>query len=471
MKVLVLIPPFLPNFMRNARWDVMGISGSQWYPIYPAYCTGLLEREKHQVKLVDAQVDCLSREETYRIAKEFAPELTVLYFSQKCLSNDLEVAENIKKLTGSEIVLTGPSASLSPVETLKKSPAVNYLALGEFDFTVLDLANKKAPSEIKGLVWKDGAGAVKTNPPREPVSAAELEKFPFVTDVYRRHLNIKNYHQTGHQHPYIDLFTGRGCAWGLCTFCLWPFTINKGANYRQRTIASVIEELKFVQREMPYIKEFFFQDDVIPKERATELAQAILASGLNIRWSCYSRANLDIETLRLMKKSGCRTMHVGFESSNPEILKTIKKGISASMMEEFAHNANKVGLFIVADFITGLPGETPETIKATIKWARKLPVQRYTITLPKPYPGTPIHNWLVEHNCLNQDGRPSYPGLSTEEIYRWNKWSLRQVYFSPEYFFRMAVKPYEWFRLLRSAYYFLPFLASKKAGCSDDLIW
>ncbi len=470
MKVLLLAPPYVPGFMRNARWDVIGISGSDWYPIYLSYCTALLEREGHEPKLLDAQVDKLSYDETYSIAEEFSPQLAVLYFSIKSLENDLVVAERIRGLTGGEVVLVGPSSSINPVETLNKSSKVSLLARGEFDFTVLELANNVPREQIKGLVWKDAMGEVHVNPQREPVSAEELDRFPFVTDVYRRHLNINNYHQSGHQHPFVDLFTGRGCAWGLCTFCLWPNTINKGAGYRTRQMASVIEELRFTQDEMPYIKEVFIQDDTLPEERAIELSEAILENKLKLCWSCYSRANLGLSTLQLMKRAGCRTMHVGFESSNPQILKNIKKGTSIKTMEEFARNANSVGLFIVADFITGLPGETVDTIKATVEWAKKLPVQRYTITLPKPYPETPFYDWLVEHNCL-KDGHPDYPDLSTEDIYRWNKWSLRHVYLSPDYFFRMITKPYEWYRIARSARYLLPYLTSKEDKVSRDLEW
>jgi len=302
MKVLLLNPPFVKGFMRNARWAVVGISGSYWYPIYLAYCTGLLEREGHKAKLLDAQVDGLSHEETLKIAQDFSPQLTVLYFSTASLENDISVGQKIKQLTGSEIILVGPWASIKPEETLKKAKSIDMLARGEFDFTVLEVANKRPKKSIKGLFWKNKKGKVIQNLPRPPVSAKELDKFPFVTDVYRRHLNIRNYHQTGHQHPFVDLFTGRGCFWGQCTFCLWPHTINKGAGYRKRKIANVIKELKFINKEMPYIKEVFIQDDTLPQDRAIELSQAILKNNLKICWSGYARPNLDFQTLKLMKK-------------------------------------------------------------------------------------------------------------------------------------------------------------------------
>ncbi len=470
MRVLLLMPPFVPGFMRNARWDCIGISGSNWYPIYLAYCTALLEREKHETKLLDAQVDNLSHEQTYRIAQDFAPELTVIYFSSRSLDNDLMVGERIKELTGSEVILVGHSASFDPIGTLEKSSTIDILAVGEFDFTVLDVINRVPKEQIKGLFWKNSEGEIVENPPRKPVSGEELVNFPFVTDVYRRHLNIKNYRMACHSYPYVDLFTGRGCAWGRCTFCLWPNTINKGAGYRTRKMTNVIEELKFIKEEMPYIKEIYIQDDVLPKERAIELSDAILESGLKIHWSCYTRANVDFETLKLMKRSGCHLLEVGFESSNQQILKNIKKGTTVKGMKKFAQNARRADLEVIGAFIIGLPGETAETIKATTKFARKLPLRRYTVTLPKPFPKTPFYEWLEENSYLN-NGRPNYPNLSTKEIYKWNKWSLKHVYFSHNYFFRMLSRPSAWPSLVHSVKYFLPYVFSREKREVRDLEW
>lgn len=470
MKVLLLMPPYVPGFSRNARWEGVQISGSWWYPIYLAYCTALLEREKHETKLVDAPADGLSHEETYGIAKDFSPDLTVTYFSIKSIDNDLAVGERIHELTGSEIVLVGPSSFYTSAETLNRSTEVNLLARGEFDFTVLDLANKVPKEQIKGLFWKNDEGEVIENPPREPVTGEELDKFPFVIDVYRRHLNIKKYRQSCHPYPYVDLFTGRGCAWGKCTFCFWPHTINKGVGYRTRKIDNVIEELRFVKEEMPYIKEVYIQDDTLPKERAIELSEAILENKLKVRWSCYSRANLDFQTLKLMKKAGCHILETGFESCSPEILKNIKKGITVSGAEQYARNARKAGLEVIGAFVTGLPGETVETIKATTEWARKLPCLRYTVEISRPYPGTPLYKWLEERGYL-KDEKPNYPHLSTEEIYQWNKWSLNRVFFSPYYLFRVLTRPRIWHSVIYSARRYLPYVFSRKKSEEVELGW
>jgi anaerobic magnesium-protoporphyrin IX monomethyl ester cyclase len=456
MRILLINPPFVPEFIRSSRWAAVSISGSNWYPIYLAYCTGLLEKYGHNTKLIDAPVDRLSHDQVLDMAKMFRPDLSVVYISDKSLENDLEFAEMLIDSTKCRVVLVGPWCSINPENTLKKSKIIDFLAVGEFDYIVLELAEEWPISEIDGLVFRHD-DKILCNAPREPLTSEQINDFPFVTEVYKKHLNIKNYFQAPHLHPFVDLFTGRGCSWGKCTFCLWPHTINRGARYRTGDIIHTIDEIRFIKNKLPYVKEIFIQDDTLPSWRAKELASGILENDLDITWSCYARADgtYNLETLQLMKKSGCRCLHVGYESSSAQILKNIKKGTTLTSMEKFTEMTNEVGLANHADFIIGLPGETIETIKATVSWARALKVDSYQFTTPKPYPETPFYEWLDEMGFL-KDGLPNYPELPADDIAKWVSWSLLQTNMNPRYLFRMAKKPAEWRRLMRSAAHLLP---------------
>jgi radical SAM superfamily enzyme YgiQ (UPF0313 family) len=461
MRVLMLNPPYLEGFMRNARWEAISIAGSEWLPIWLAYATGWLEKHGHDVKLLDTGAGKLSKEKTYGIVRDFKPELTAVYITTTSMENDLEVANRIKDM-GSEVVLVGPWCSIEPESILKNSGKVSMLVDGEFDFPVLELAEGKPREKIPGLVWKSSSGKITRNTGNSAVPQEKLDEFPFVSDVYRRHIDLRKYHQAAHLHPFIDIFTGRGCAWGKCAFCLWPFTICRNSGYRTRSMENVMDEIKFIRKELPWVKEIFIQDDTLPSWRAKELSGAILESGLKVTWSCYARADasMDYETLSMMKKSGCRIMHVGYESSNPKILKSIVKGTTIKTMEKFTKAANELGLMIHADFIVGLPGETPETIKRTVAWARTLKVHSYQFTVPKPYPGTPFYTLLKENGWL-KDGYADYPGMSREDIIKWNKWALRQTNMNFDYLLRMFVKPGEWYRIMRAARYAIPYIFSK----------
>ena len=342
------------------------------------------------------------------------------------------------------------------------------VAVGEYDYTILELAQNKSLSGINGLVWMDDR--IHINPPRTLLTSEQLNDFPFVSNVFRRHLNIRKFYQDGVRFPFIDILMGRGCSWGLCIFCSFPNTLNKGANYRVRKISNVIEELKFIKSEMPYIKDVFFEDDNMPKKQAIELSEAILSNHIKMSWVTHARADLSYETLKLMKRSGCRGLNVGYESGNQQILKNIRKGVIVETMERFTKDASSLGIHIIGDLITGLPGETVETIKQTVEWAKRLPIQRYVVSLPKPYEGTPFYDYMVKNGYL-KDGHPNYPELSSDDILYWNSWTFRQLYFSPRYFFRMMKHPNDWGSLIRGSIHAVPYLLGKDKKITKDLLW
>jgi radical SAM superfamily enzyme YgiQ (UPF0313 family) len=259
MKVYLLNPPFVKNFIRSSRWARTAFAGSNWYPIFLAYATGLLEKHGHNARLVDALVDGWSHEEVIKDVIRFSPEMVVLYTSLPSLDNEINLAERIKREIDTYIVFVGPWCSINPEQVLGNAKAVDAIVRREFEYPVLNLAEGMATEKIKGLTWKKD-GEIAHNDDGEFMTSKQLDEFPFVTDVYNRHLNIKNYIQSSLKRPFVDIFTGRGCAWGKCTFCLWPHTIHRGAKYRTRSIENVIEELKFVSEKMPFVKEIFIQD-------------------------------------------------------------------------------------------------------------------------------------------------------------------------------------------------------------------
>lgn len=456
-KVLLLNPPFHgKSYDRVARHDGVTISGSNWFPIHLAYATGLLENHNHAVRFLDAVASHLSPEEVVCETERFSPDIIIVNYSIRSDEEDLAMASELKCF-GSPVVLVGPSCSIDPSKLLSKSN-VDALVRGEYDFPTLDLAEGKSWKDIDGLSWKRDHGVIH-NPDGHFVTSEQLNDFPFVTDVYRRHLNIRDYFQAPHLHPFIDLFTGRGCWYGQCTFCLWQNTIYKGAKYRVRKIENVVSELQFVRDELPFVKEVFVQDDTLPAWRARELSSAIMEANIDIVWSCYSRADIDSGTLRIMKEAGCRAIHVGFESFDLQILKNVKKGISPWQAERFAKEANKVGLQIHADFMLGLPGEDENTIKSTIKWAKGLPVDSYQFIVPKVYPSTPLYDWLMKNDCL-KDGKVNYPHLSNEDLCRWSRIGTRQCVLSRRFITRYAksilTSPDDFVRAVRVGFNILP---------------
>lgn len=463
MNVLLLNPPFRPNFIRSARSTWPSISGSNWYPIFLAYAAGWLEKHGHQVKLVDALVAEISASQVFRIARDFKPDLTAIYISPQSLKSDLNIAKQIKKHTGSQIILVGPWCSVSPETILKANKEVDAIIPREFDQVLLQLAEEKTKKTIKGLVFRQGKQII-TNLPADFLTPKELDQFRFVTEVYKKFLPLDKYYQASLLHPFVDLFTGRGCSWGKCTFCLWPNTIHRSATYRTRNPENVIEELKFVKNNLPEVKEIFFQDDTLPAWRAKQLSSLILKNKLKIAWSCYCRAEIDLETLKLMKKAGCRYLHVGYESANEKILKNMRKGTTPVMMKKFTEDTKKAGLKVHGDFILGLPGETEATIKQTIAWAKKLGIEGYQFFIPQPQEGTPLFAYLKKKGYLKNKEEINYPNLKYDQLCAWRFKAMREIYFSPGYFFntlKNISSLADFLRLIRTSAYALPNMLKK----------
>lgn len=461
MKVLLLSPPFVPGYMRNARCDYVGISDTQWPPIWLAYCGALLEEHGHNVKLIDAPAEKLSHDDALRESVKFSPDVTVVYSSTKSEDNDVEFAVKLNEGTDCRLVFAGPFVSLNPKSAIEKSIKVDYVVKGEFEHPVLELAEGKDEKNIKNLVWRDNDRIVQ-NGVRSLLDTKQLDELPFVTKFYKKHVNLRNYRPPSELYPLVDLFTGRGCCWGRCTYCLWVQSFIPGSVYNTRSVGNVMEEFAYVLENMKGIREIFIQDDTLPGKRAAELSKAILEHGFDVTWSCYVRGDLGYKTLTLMENAGCRTLHVGYESASKEVLKNSMKGLTREQMTKFTEDAKKAGLKIHGDFLVGLPGETRETVEETIDWAKKLDPETAQFSLINIYPNTPLYEHLEKNNFI-KDNEPSYPHLSNEELRELAKDGVREFYLSWRYLKRVVTNPQEHlFSRIRTISKTLPHMLWKK---------
>ncbi len=267
-----------------------------------------------------------------------------------------------------------------------------------------------------------------------------FDELPSVMDVYARDLTIENYAIGYLKHPYVSHYTGRGCP-AQCTFCLWPQTVG-GHKYRAKSPEAVEREMAHASALFPQVKEFFFDDDTFTAyaPRAREIAQRLGKLGLT--WSCNARANVSYETLKTMRDNGLRLLLVGYESGDQRILDNIKKGIRLEEAEEFTRNCHRLGITIHGTFILGLPGETRETIRETIEFAKRLDVFSLQVSLAAPYPGTELYRQAKENGWFREDASLvdghgqqlaalEYEGLSREEIFASLERFYRAYYLRP----------------------------------------
>ena len=443
-RTLYLSPPSFDGFDggAGARYQTVREVTSYWYPTWLAQPAALTPGSK----LLDCPPHSIGREECLRVAKDF--DHVIIHTSTPSLKNDCRVAEAIKQQKPeTKIGFVGPHAAVLPTETLKASAAIDWVGRKEFDYTCKEVAEDRDLATIAGLSYKDKDGKIKHNPERGLIE--NLDALPWMADIYRRDVDVQKYYNGYLNHPYMSLYTGRGCP-AQCTFCLWPQTIG-GHKYRVRSAQNVADEMAYLKKLFPEVKEYFFDDDTFTDNlpRAREIAKKI--APLGVTWSCNSRANLDYDNIKLLKDNGLRLFLVGYESGNAEILKNIKKGVTTDEMRRFTKACNQAGVIIHGTFILGLPVETQETIQQTLDFAKELDVFSIQVSLAAPYPGTELYEqarlngWFAKKektDLLGGEGYQSstieYPGLSKEKIFEEVDRFYRAYYFRPKPILRIV---------------------------------
>jgi len=275
-----------------------------------------------------------------------------------------------------------------------------------------------------------------------------MDELPFVSPVYKRDLTIENYFIGYLKHPYLSLYTGRGCK-SHCTFCLWPQTVG-GHRYRTRSVGNVVEEIRWAQAAFPQVREFFFDDDTFTDDRPRSEAIARELGKLGVTWSCNAKANVPWETLKVMRDNGLRLLLVGYETGSQQILNNIRKGTRIDVARRFTADCHKLGITIHGTFIVGLPGESRETIQDTIRFAREINPHTIQVSLAAPYPGTELYQqaqekgWLAQDQLVSGDGVQiaalSYPHLDREEISASLEEFYKRFYFRPRKMAEMTLE-------------------------------
>jgi len=230
------------------------------------------------------------------------------------------------------------------------------------------------------------------------------------------------------------------------------------------------------------VKEFFFDDDTfnIQKVRTIELCEKL--KPLKLTWSCTSRVTTDQETLKAMKDAGCRLLIVGYESGDEQILRNIKKGATIEGARRFTKDAHNLGLTIHGDFIVGLPGETRETLRNTIDFAKQLDVETIQVSMGHAYPGTEFYEFAKENNLVqlkmsddqgHQLPNVVYPGiLDKGEMVEWVERFYGEYYFRPKAAWRIVRKGifdgHERKRIYKEAKDYLSLRAKRKKYVADE---
>jgi hopanoid biosynthesis associated radical SAM protein HpnJ len=439
LKTLFLQAPSFDGFDGGAgsRYQAKREIKSFWYPTWLAQPAALVPDSR----VLDGPADGLTVDECREIARGY--DLVIMHTSTPSFPTDAKFAELLKLDNPSvRIGMVGAKTMVDPEGSLNATRSVDFVCREEFDYTCKEVADGLALKDIKGLSYRGSDGGIVHNPPRATIE--NMDELPFVAPIYRRDLKIENYYIGYLMHPYVSLYTGRGCR-SKCTFCLWPQTVG-GHRYRVRSVDNVIAEVKWIKDNMPEVKEVMFDDDTFTDSSALARVEAIARGmgALGMTWSCNAKANVPYKTLKVMKDNGLRLLLVGYESGDDDILHNIKKGLRTDIARRFTDDCRKLGILIHGTFILGLPGETAETIEKTIEFAKQINPHTIQVSLAAPYPGTALYRQAVENGWLQENGDVnlvnekgvqlaaiSYPHLTKDQIFHSMESFYRRFYFRP----------------------------------------
>ena len=397
MKVFVANPPFIEHFNRQVRWSAK-TSGGLHPPIYLAYAAAVLKEAGHDVKLEDAVALNRTTEDFLKDIRKFRPKLVVMETSTPSIVNDSRIAARVKgMLPNTKIAFTGSHCSALPERTLRESVA-DFVCIGEYDYTLRDLAcaleNKGSLKNVDGIAYLKGKRFVRTRP---RALIKNIDELPW---PLREQLPNDVYSDTLMTSPLTFIVTSRGCPY-RCTYCNWPSTMF-GHMIRRRDPVDVVDEVEHCVKKYR-LKSFKFFDDTftVNKEHVKKICNLLIKRKIKTPWICNARVDtLDEDTMRLMKKAGCRLMKIGVESGNQKILDWVKKGTTIPQIKAFFRLARKVGIQTFGSFMIGYPQETDKTIRQTFRLAKEIKPDMAQFVILQPLPGTELYRWMESRGMI-----------------------------------------------------------------------
>jgi anaerobic magnesium-protoporphyrin IX monomethyl ester cyclase len=461
MRVLFLNPPFHLRYSREQRSPAVTKSGTLYYPKWLATAAGVAIKNGHDVDLLDCPAAGYSLRDVIDRIKTKNIQAVICDTSTPSISNDVRVIEALVAAKPSlHVLMVGRHVSSLPAETLALSPALEAVAIREYEYTVRDWLEAKACGAdlggVDGLVWRKAlTGEIVTNAPRAAIE--NLDELPFVTEVYKRFLHTPDYFYGHSLWPLVVFDTSRGCPYH-CSFCVYPQTFS-GHRMRYRSVNNVADEFDYVSREMPEIKTVMLEDDtfIISKPRTMELATELIRRGNKLPFDSNCRADIgaEPELLSTLHRAGARLFCVGFESGDVEVIHGMKKNNDDRRDSKYHQEAlrfvqlcRQAGILVHGCFMVGNLNETPASMEKTLKFAKKLRPDTAQFFPIMVYPGTTafkdakqrgyiqIENW---DQWLTKDGLHNsivtLPNITHEQLVSFCDRARRSFYLSPPYLF------------------------------------
>jgi len=392
------------------------------FPFFLAYTASLLENKGYEIVVDDGVAVNETEEELLEKISFEKPDVLLFESSTPTIDYDLMLVKKIKQKSPKTILcLTGAHITVFPQQILKENPKIDFLFLAEYELNFSNfidcLSNKRRVDDVQGLAFRKNNKIIIN----KEKAIEKLDVLPFPA----RHLfpqnnkpNISAYWDGFCQHqPSIQMQASRGCPF-RCNFCLWNQVIYQNGKYRFFSAKRVVDEMQQAVDKY-HVKEIYFDDDTFTadKKQVLNICQEIKKRKLKVFWSVMGDAMIsDKEMITDMAKAGCIGIKFGVESGNKEILKNINKPINFEKVKQFVVWCSEYKIKNHATFTFGLLGETKQTMKQTLDFAKELDVDSVQFSLTTPFPGTRYFDQLKKENRLISQNWKDFDGSSSSVI-------------------------------------------------------
>jgi len=359
------------------------------------YVVTYLRREGFDASILDCTFN--SFEDTVHTVRHLKADY-VGFFNMVTLTKRTLKLAAIAKERGLTTILGGPDPSLDPVKYLGTG-LFDYVVVGEGEVTAAELVGRleagRGAEGVRGVAHLDRGGRIVWNGSRGVIK--DLDSLP-IPD--RSLIDHERYRETWrHDHGFMltSVITSRGCPWG-CHFCSNPVA-PFGRRYTYRSPENVVDELEVLVRKFGY-DYVWFADDVftVLKPRTLEICRLILERGIDLRWSCLTRADrVDSQVLNAMKRAGCVKIFYGVESGSQKILDAMNRGMKISQIRDAVAATKAAGIMVHAFMQMGFPGETYRTMTRTIGFLEELDPDEFSFTIAYPLPGTELFSKVKKY--------------------------------------------------------------------------
>ena len=449
MKILIIEPPAVSKYGNQRIFGGNGSNKSEFRkpPLDLMMISGYLKKSGFDNDLLDANASGKNIEDVKKIIESQHPDIIFFSTSTCTIYKDLLIAMAAKEVNPSIVtVAIGTHVMALTDETFQESQYLDIIVYSsEWEQASLNIVRNLSNLEnAKGIFFKKPDGTIVKTDLQPPLQNLDDLGFPSHDKLEKELYGDP----TSKGSPKTMVMGQKACI-NNCSFCCQPAFFGAPV-IRKRSVEHFISELKWVQH--LGFKEVMFNDATLTAdtEWATALFEGMIENNIDITWNCSTRAErVNDSVLKLMKKAGCHTIALGMESTDPVVLKNIRKNVAPEQLRESVSLIRKNGMNTVVFCVVGFPGETRGSIEKTISFLKTLDTTYITLGIAVPAPGTDFYKYVEENNyLLTKDWslydpmkKPvfSYPNLSADDIAYYSSYGLKQFYLRPKYIIKRCM--------------------------------